>query len=338
MEILHNVSLKNYNTFGVEAYAKYLVEVNSVDEINHAIDFAFSNDLKILVINGGSNILFTQDWKGLVIKINLKGIELVVQDEFHAWVKVQSGENWDSFVRWTLEQNLGGLENLSLIPGNCGTAPMQNIGAYGVEIKDVLSELTALEISTRTLKRFSNSECHFGYRESIFKNELKNQYIIVDVTFKLSKNNHQIKTSYGAIQSELANLGIDAPTIQDVSKAVVNIRQSKLPDPSKIGNSGSFFKNPVISDSHFQKLQMSYPSISGYPVQNGTKVAAGWLIETAGWKGFREIDAGVHSKQALVLVNYGQATGKEIFNLSQKIIQDIQDKFEIELEREVNVI
>lgn len=338
MEILHNVSLKNYNTFGVEAYAKYLVEVNSVDEINHAIDFAFSNDLKILVINGGSNILFTQDWKGLVIKINLKGIELVVQDEFHAWVKVQAGENWDSFVRWTLEQNLGGLENLSLIPGNCGTAPMQNIGAYGVEIKDVLSELTALEISTRTLKRFSNSECHFGYRESIFKNELKNQYIIVDVTFKLSKNNHQIKTSYGAIQSELANLGIDAPTIQDVSKAVVNIRQSKLPDPSKIGNSGSFFKNPVISDSHFQKLQMSYPSILGYPVQNGTKVAAGWLIETAGWKGFREIDAGVHSKQALVLVNYGQATGKEIFNLSQKIIQDIQDKFEIELEREVNVI
>jgi len=338
LEILQNVSLKNFNTFGIEASSNFFIEVNSIHEINEAIQFATQNQLEILLLNGGSNILLTQNWNGLTIKINLKGIKIIRQDENFSWIKVQAGENWDQFVRWTLNENLGGLENLSLIPGNCGTAPMQNIGAYGIEIKNTLEELTALEIKTGKLKVFNNEACKFGYRESVFKNELKNQFIIVDVTFKLTNTNHQLNQSYGAIQSELEKLEIISPTIQDISKAVIQIRQSKLPDPKEIGNSGSFFKNPVISIEHFISLKSEFPNISGYENHEGIKVAAGWLIETAGWKGFREKDAGVHTKQALVLVNYGSASGKDILDLSQKIIDDIKQKFNIELEREVNII
>lgn len=338
MEFRKNQSLKSYNTFGIGVYTRYFLEVNSVSEINSALDFVQKNQLKLLILNGGSNLLFTQDFDGLVLKINLKGIEIVKETEDVVSVKVQAGENWHDFVQWTLQNDFGGLENLSLIPGNAGTAPMQNIGAYGVEIKDVMAELSALEIATGNVKTFANIDCKFGYRESVFKNELKNQFILLDVTFRLTKKKHQLRTSYGAIQSELKNLKIENPTIQNVSQAVINIRQSKLPNPKELGNSGSFFKNPVITKSQFEEIQKKYPEISAYPSGDLVKVAAGWLIETAGWKGKRIDDAGVHEKQALVLVNYGEATGQEIYNLSQKIMDDVKHKFGIELEREVNVV
>ncbi|MFV0305393.1 MAG: UDP-N-acetylmuramate dehydrogenase [Moheibacter sp.] len=338
MEFRKKQSLKSYNTFGIGVYARYFLEVNSVSEINSALDFVQKNQLKLLILNGGSNLLFTQDFDGLVLKINLKGIEIVKETEDVVSVKVQAGENWHDFVQWTLQNDFGGLENLSLIPGNAGTAPMQNIGAYGVEIKDVMAELSALEIATGNVKTFANIDCKFGYRESVFKNELKNQFILLDVTFRLTKKKHQLRTSYGAIQSELKNLKIENPTIQNVSQAVINIRQSKLPNPKELGNSGSFFKNPVITKSQFEEIQKKYPEISAYPSGDLVKVAAGWLIETAGWKGKRIDDAGVHEKQALVLVNYGEATGQEIYNLSQKIMDDVKHKFGIELEREVNVV
>ena len=242
------------------------------------------------------------------------------------------------FILWTLMQDYGGLENLSLIPGNVGTAPIQNIGAYGVEAKDTIVEVQALALETGDERVFTNEECQFGYRESIFKNELKGQYVLVAVTFKLSKRNHQLKTGYGAIQQELEAEGIDNPTIQDVSNAVIRIRESKLPDPAQIGNSGSFFKNPVVTKEEFEQIVAAHPTIVNYPTENGVKLAAGWLIEQAGWKGKRFGDAGVHEKQALVLVNYGNATGKEIYDLSENIIQDIKSKFNVTLEREVNMI
>lgn len=338
MEIQKRISLRPYNTFGIEAFAEYFVEVRSIDEIWNAIQFAKEQNLSILFLNGGSNLLLTKDWEGLVIKINLKGIEIVRETEDLVWVKVQTGENWHEFVQYTLQNDFGGLENLSLIPGNAGTAPMQNIGAYGVEIKDSMTELSALEIASGKVQIFTKDDCRFGYRESVFKNELKNQFVLLDVIFQLTKRNHVLHTEYGAIQSELTNRNIENPTIQDVSKAVIAIRQSKLPNPKEIGNSGSFFKNPVISTQQFEEIKKSYPNISGYPNGDSVKVAAGWLIETAGWKGKRFGDAGVHEKQALVLVNYGQATGKEIYDLSERIIQDIHQKFGIELEREVNII
>lgn len=338
MEIQKRISLRPYNTFGIEAFAEYFVEVRSIDETWNAIQFAKEQNFSILFLNGGSNLLLTRDWEGLVIKINLKGIEIVRETEDLVWVKVQTGENWHEFVQYTLQNDFGGLENLSLIPGNAGTAPMQNIGAYGVEIKDSMTELSALEIASGKVQIFTKDDCRFGYRESVFKNELKNQFVLLDVIFQLTKRNHVLHTEYGAIQSELTNRNIENPTIQDVSKAVIAIRQSKLPNPKEIGNSGSFFKNPVISTQQFEEIKKSYPNISGYPNGDSVKVAAGWLIETAGWKGKRFGDAGVHEKQALVLVNYGQATGKEIYDLSERIIQDIHQKFGIELEREVNII
>lgn len=338
MKIVENQSLKPYNTFGLEVSAKYFIEAGSVQEIISALDFAKTNNLSKMLLNGGSNMLLTHDFDGLVLKLNLKGIEIVSETEDFVEVKVQSGENWHEFVKWTLQNDFGGLENLSLIPGNCGTAPMQNIGAYGVEIKDSMKELSALEIKTGEIKIFTNEDCKFDYRESVFKNELKNRFIITDVTFKLTKRNHKLNTSYGAIQSELEKLNIQNPTIQDVSHAVINIRQSKLPDPKEIGNSGSFFKNPVISKDRFEQLQKQFPDISGYVSGEEVKVAAGWLIENAGWKGKRFGDAGIHEKQALVLVNYGNATGQEIYDLSQRILDDIFDKYGIQLEREVNII
>lgn len=338
MEIQKRISLRPYNTFGIDVFSEYFVEVSSFEELKEAIQYGKEQNLSILFLNGGSNILFTKDWNGLVVKINLKGIEIVRETEDFVWIKVQAGENWHEFVQFTLAKNYGGLENLSLIPGNAGTAPMQNIGAYGVEIKDLMTELTAMEISTGNLRVFSNADCQFGYRESVFKNELKNQFVLLDITFQLSKRNHVLHTEYGAIQSELATMGCENPTIQEVSKAVIAIRQSKLPDPKEIGNSGSFFKNQVISAQQFEEIKKSYPNISGYSSGDSVKVAAGWLIENAGWKGKRFGDAGVHEKQALVLVNYGNATGKEIYDLSQSIIDSIQFQYGITLEREVNII
>lgn len=338
MFILENILLKPYNTFGIEVFTKYFAEAKSVEEIISALKFAHENKLLLMLFSGGSNMLLTHDFEGLVLKLNLRGITIVWQDEDFVEVKVNSGENWHEFVQWTLQNDFGGLENLSLIPGNAGTAPIQNIGAYGVEIKDSMTELSALEISTHKIKKFTHTECKFGYRESVFKNELKNKFIILDVSFKLTKRNHQLHTSYGAIQSELEKLNIEKPTIQEISRAVINIRQSKLPDPKEIGNSGSFFKNPVIPKSQFEELKNQFPDISGHVSGDEVKVAAGWLIEKAGWKGKRLGDAGVHEKQALVLVNYGKATGQEIYDLSQQILDDIYHKFGIQLEREVNIL
>ncbi|QTV05122.1 UDP-N-acetylmuramate dehydrogenase [Faecalibacter bovis] len=338
MNIIENYSLKLYNTFGVDAKAKYFAEVSNFTELKKALVFRRQNNLPILFIGGGSNMLFVNDFNGLALKLNLKGIEIINENDDYVEVKAQGSENWHQFIQWTLTQNFGGLENLSLIPGNVGTAPIQNIGAYGVEAKDTIVEVQALSLETGDERIFSNEECKFGYRESVFKNELKGQYVLVSVTFRLSKRNHQLKTSYGAIQQELEVEGISNPTIQDVSAAIIRIRESKLPDPAQIGNSGSFFKNPVISNSEFEKVFAQHPTIVNYPAENGVKLAAGWLIEQAGWKGKRFGDAGVHDKQALVLVNYGNATGKEIYDLSENIIQDVQSKFGVTLEREVNMI
>jgi len=338
MEIFENKSLKPYNTFGIEANTRYFSKVYSVGELKEIICWANQNNQPILLINGGSNMLLTKDWDGITIRIDLKGIEILKEDEDWAWVKVESGENWHQFVMWALKNDFGGLENLSLIPGRAGTAPIQNIGAYGVEIKDSMTELTALEISTLKIRKFTNSECKFGYRDSVFKNELKGKYVILDATFRLSKRNHVLHTDYGAILSELERLGVENPRIQDVSRAVIHIRERKLPDPAEIGNSGSFFKNPVIQAEEFKKLKEKFPNIQGHEKNGSFKIAAGWLIEKAGWKGKRFGDAGVHQNQALVLVNYGNATGKEIYDLSQNILEDIYRKFGIMLEREVNII
>lgn len=339
MLIKENVSLKPYNTFGVEAIAKYFAVASNQDEVREILNWTKENNQKILLLSGGSNMLIVNDWDGLALKIEMHGIEIVESNEDEAIVKVNSAEVWNDFVQWCIERDLGGLENLSLIPGRAGTAPIQNIGAYGVEIKDTMTELTALEIATGQLRTFTNEQCKFGYRDSVFKNELKGQYLILDVSFKLTKKNHKLHTEYGAIRNELAQMGIDKPTIKDVAQAVIKIRQSKLPDPKKIGNSGSFFKNPVINQKLFDELKLKFPEIVGYPSgDDKVKVAAGWLIENAGWKGKRFEDAGVHKDQALVLVNYGNATGKEIYDLSEKIIQDIFEKYNIHLEREVNVI
>lgn len=336
--ISEKISLKNYNTFGINAYSRYFAQANSTNEIINALRWAEENNQQLLLLNGGSNVLLTKDWDGLTLKINLKGIQITERSEDFVCVKAQSGENWHDFVQWTLNQDFGGLENLSLIPGNVGTAPIQNIGAYGVEIKDCMYQLSALEISSSKIKTFTNAQCEFGYRDSIFKNEHKGKFVILDVSFRLSRRNHVLNTAYGAIVSELEKLGVKNPSIQDVSRAVIHIRKQKLPNPDEIGNSGSFFKNPVISLDEFDKLKVKYPDVQGHAFNEKMKVNAGWLIDKAGWKGKRFSDAGVHQNQALVLVNYGNASGAEIYELSEKISEDIFEKFGILLEREVNII
>lgn len=338
MLIQENVSLKPYNTFGVDVNARYFSTTSSQEDLLQVLKWANETQQKILLLNGGSNMLLVNDWDGLALKIDLKGIEIVSSTEEHVIVSVQSSEDWHGFVTWCLANDFGGIENLSLIPGKAGTAPIQNIGAYGVEIKDVLTQLTAIEMATGKKRFFTNADCQFGYRDSVFKNQLKNQYLIAEVHFRLTKKKHVLHLDYGAIRNQLAENNIENPTIQDVSQAIITIRQSKLPDPSKIGNSGSFFKNPVISALEFDALKIQFPDISGHAVDDNYKVAAGWLIEQAGWKGKRIGDAGVHEKQALVLVNYGQATGREIYDLSQAILDDVWAKFGIQLEREVNII
>ncbi len=333
-----NISLKPYNTFGIDINAESFISVNSLQQLLDVI----SNHKDIFILSGGSNILLIKNISKPVIHLNLKGIEIIKNnnlDNNSVFIKVQSGENWHELVLWCIENDFGGIENLSLIPGNVGTSPMQNIGAYGVEIKDVFQELEAIEIDTGIIKTFKKEDCNFGYRESVFKNIEKGRYIIVNVTFKLSKNIHQINTSYGAIQEELHKKTIKNPTIKDVSNAVILIRKSKLPDPKEIGNSGSFFKNPVISTQHFNQLKKQYPNIPNYIISDDlVKVPAGWLVEQCGFKGKRFGDAGVHKKQALVLVNYNKATGKEIYELAQKILKSVHEKFNINLEIEVNII
>lgn len=334
-----NFSLKPYNTFGIDAKAKYFAEVNSADELIETLKISEKQTLPILFLGGGSNILFTKDFDGLVIKLSLKGITVQPLNEDEVLVTAKAGENWHEFVLFCLEKNLGGLENLSLIPGNVGTSPMQNIGAYGTEIKDVFYNCTVLNLETLEIEIFDLEKCRFGYRDSIFKQEGKGKYVILEVSFRLTVRNHQIKTEYGAIKSELENLGIENPTIQDISKAVINIRQSKLPDPKQTGNAGSFFKNPTIPLAQFEKLQKKFNNIPGYPNGDFVKIPAGWLIEQCGWKGKQIGNAASHTLQALVIVNAtGNATGQEIFDFSTEIINSVQEKFGIELEREVNVI
>ncbi len=338
MLIQENYSLKRLNTFHINASAKYFVEVNSIDEIKEVLlDKTFINTPK-LILGGGSNLLFTKDYNGIVIKNNLKGINLISEDENYYFVKAGAGEVWHNLVLHCINNNYAGLENLSLIPGNVGASPMQNIGAYGVEIKDCFYELEAFHINDKTIRTFNNADCKFGYRESIFKHELKNQYIITSVTFKLNKK-PTYNISYGAIEKELELMGIKELNIQAISKAVCTIRNSKLPNPDEIGNAGSFFKNPEINKSNFDPLKKEFPNIVGYDLENGNvKLAAGWLIEQCGWKGKTFGDAGVHKNQALVLVNYADANGSELFDLSEKIMASVKEKFGVELEREVNII
>ena len=339
MKIQENISLKNYNTFGVEAKAHYFVEVHDLHELKYATEFAKINHIKILFLGGGSNLLFTQDFDGLVIKLNLKGISEENLDENHVLVSAKAGENWHEFVLYTLSKNYGGLENLSLIPGNVGTCPIQNIGAYGTEIKDHFVSCKALNLETSEIEELSLEDCKFGYRDSIFKTSAKGKYVIVEVTFKLTTQNHHIKTEYGAISTELKNLGIENPTIQEVSKAVINIRQSKLPNPAEIGNAGSFFKNPSIPLAQFENLKEKFPEIQGYANGNFVKVPAGWLIENAGWKGKQIGNVASHKLQALVIINAtGNASGKEIYDFSTQIIDSVKEKYGIELEREVNIL
>ncbi|MEG0761867.1 UDP-N-acetylmuramate dehydrogenase [Chryseobacterium sp.] len=332
-------SLQSFNTFGVEAKANYFAEVNSIEELIQTLQLYSSTNLQILFLGGGSNILFTKDFEGVVIKLNLKGISEEILNDNEVLVTAKAGENWHEFVLHCLNKNYGGLENLSLIPGNVGTSPMQNIGAYGTEIKDVFVSCKVLNRETGELKVFDLEKCRFGYRDSIFKQEEKGKYVILEVSFKLTTQQHTIKTEYGVIKTELHNLGIENPTIQDVSKAVINIRQSKLPDPKELGNAGSFFKNPTIPLFQFEDLKLKFENIQGYPNGDFVKVPAGWLIEQCGWKGRQIGNVASHKLQALVIINAtGNATGKEIFDFSTEIINSVKEKYGIELEREVNII
>ena len=337
MEIKNNFSLKNYNTFGIEAKAQRFVAVHSASDLKSILE-QHAKDKKF-ILGGGSNMLLTKDIDALVIHIDLRGKKIIKEDEDFVWVESQAGENWHEFVLWTIDNNFGGLENMSLIPGNVGTTPVQNIGAYGTEIKDTFVSCEALKITNQELITFHLQDCHFGYRESIFKNEVKDQYIITSVIFKLTKRNHKINISYGDIASELAKNHIVTPTLKEVSNAVIAIRKSKLPDPKELGNSGSFFKNPILLKTDFDKIHQQFPEMKFYEVsETEVKVPAGWLIEQAGFKGKRFGDAGIHKNQALVLVNYGNATGQEILNVSKNIQETIFQKFGIHIEAEVNII
>ena len=338
MNIIENYPLLKLNTFGLDIKAKYFTSINSINELIELRKTNEFKDLQLLILGGGSNILFTKDFDGLVILNNIKGKEIIDQNQQSIFLKIGAGENWHELVMHCVDNRWGGVENLSLIPGNTGTAPMQNIGAYGVEIKETFVELEALEISTGKIVKFNNSDCEFGYRESVFKNKMKNQYIILNITLELKKN-PVLNINYGDVEAILESQNINNPSIKEVSSAIISIRQSKLPDPKKIGNSGSFFKNPIVSLDQLEFIKKKYPNVVNYEInENEFKIAAGWMIEKAGWKGKKFKNYGVHEKQALVLVNYGLANGMEIFDLSGKIILDIKDKFGITLEREVNII
>lgn len=334
MAILENISLQNFNSFRIAATARFFSGFSSLEDLQ---SMPLENH-RLLVLGGGSNLLFTGDFDGLVLKNEIKGIEEIHEDERYIYVKAGAGENWHQFVQYCINRGWAGLENLSLIPGSVGASPMQNIGAYGVELEQSFWDLEAYSIHDRRLVTFTHSDCAFGYRESVFKRKLKNQFIILNVTFRLDKK-PVFHTSYGAITQELEKMGVKELSIRAISTAVINIRQSKLPDPTQIGNAGSFFKNPSVSVDQYQSLHQQFPGIVGYRNPDGSmKLAAGWLIEQCGWKGYKDGDAGCHTNQALVLVNYGNATGKQIFQLSEKILVSVKAKFGVELEREVNVI
>jgi len=337
--IENSISLKDFNTFGIDAKAAEFTDVKLLDELIVLCQNFNLNSHNLLVIGGGSNLLFTKNYNGLVLKISLKGITETMRTPDYVYVKAMAGEEWHNLVMYCIGNNYGGVENLSLIPGLTGAAPMQNIGAYGVELKDVFEELEAVDTLTGELKVFTNTECKFGYRESIFKNELKGKYIIASITLKLTLHNHRINISYGAINQILAKKGITNPGIKDISDAVIQIRQSKLPNPKVLGNSGSFFKNPEISELQFNALKQQYTELNGYKTDNNTiKIPAGWLIEQCGWKGKVVGNTGAHKDQALVLVNYGNATGEEIYMLALAIQASGKKKFNITIIPEVNII
>ena len=339
MNLRENHSLKAFNTFGIDVRASYFLEVTSQHELISALQDSFIRQNKLLVLGGGSNILLQNDFDGIVIKNSISGYEIVKEEGVYSYVKVGGGEDWHQLVLKTLDQNLGGLENLSLIPGTVGASPMQNIGAYGVEVKDVFAELTAVEISNGTAHVFGPKDCEFDYRSSVFKTRMKGQFIITSVTYRLTNQSHELQMDYGAIRQTLQEWKVERPTIKNISDAVVAIRQSKLPDPAEIGNSGSFFKNPVISKADFEQLAMQFKDMPGYPVNaSEVKVPAAWLIEKCGWKGHREGNCGVHKNHALVLVNYGGARGNDIWELARKIQTSVKGKFGIELHPEVNLV
>ncbi len=340
LSIRSHVSLKPYNTFGIDAQARHFADITTETDLQTLLQLTdFMNQPK-LVLGGGSNILLTQDFIGLVMHITIPGIDVIDSDDTYVWLRAGAGVNWHELVLYAVNHNYAGLENLSLIPGTVGAAPLQNIGAYGVELEQVFQELTAIGISTGQRQIFSHADCQFGYRESVFKHEAKGRYIITSVTFRLTKQ-PSFHIEYGAIRDTLADMGVSDNnlTIKDISDAVIRIRQSKLPDPAQIGNAGSFFKNPEIPTIQFDELKANYPTLPGYPASVGhTKVPAGWLIEQAGWKGHRTGDAGVHTKQALVLVNYGTATGTDLLALAHQIQASVLDKFGVKIVPEVNVV
>lgn len=341
LNVQSNVSLKPYNTFGIQATARYWADIQTLNDLQTLLQFNEYNTVPKIVLGGGSNLLITGDVDGMVVRMNIQGIELVREDEHHWWVKAGAGVNWHQFVLYCIKRGYAGVENLSLIPGTVGAAPMQNIGAYGVEIEQAFESLEAVNRKTGELRTFLRADCQFGYRESVFKHELKGQYVITSVTFQLDKT-PTFHTSYGAIQETLDQMGItpDKLTIKAVSDAVIHIRRSKLPDPAEIGNAGSFFKNPEIAREQYEQLHQQFPTMPGYPLAdtNRVKIPAGWLIEQCGWKGYRRGDAGVHAKQALVLVNYGNAVGSDILTLAHEVQQSVEEKFGISISPEVNIL
>jgi UDP-N-acetylmuramate dehydrogenase len=340
MDILEHVDLTSYNTFGIKVTSRYFTSISSIDELKALLQLKIFRENQKLVLGGGSNILFLKNFfDGLIIKNALIGIEKTREDENHVWLKVGAGEEWHAFVLHCIAQDFGGVENLSLIPGSVGAAPMQNIGAYGTEVKDVIESVEVLDITNGQVTSLTNAMCRFGYRESIFKQEGKDRYFITHVVFRLTKKNHRFNVSYGAIKEVLTKMNISELTLRSISDAVIAIRQSKLPDPKHVGNAGSFFKNPTIALHVYRLLQEKYPLIPSYPVDDArVKVPAGWLIEQCEWKGKKLGRVGVHAQQALVLVNYGGGTGEEIFNLAHAIQQSVKDKFNIDLQMEVNVV
>jgi len=337
MKIQQNYSLKNYNTFGIAAIAKYFACFSSENELVELLRNDLCKTEPLFILGGGSNILLTQDFEGLVLANTIKGMKVLAEDNHSSTIEVGAGEVWHDFVLWSIDKNLSGIENLALIPGLVGASPMQNIGAYGLEVKDVITTVHFIEIGSGNSKILSNEDCNFGYRDSIFKHELKEKVVITKVIFKLSKTPLN-KTTYGAIEEELKNLNLE-PSPKNISTAVINIRSRKLPDPKILGNSGSFFKNPIIETTQFENLKREFPEMVGYTIsETKTKIAAGWLIDNAGLKGYRKANAGVHKNQALVLVNYGNATGLEIINLAKEIQEKIKDKYGISITPEVNIL
>lgn len=338
-QLRSHVSLKPYNSFGIDVAARWWLQVNQPDTLRDFLMDNAGNPAPLLLLGGGSNMLFRSDFPGVVIKLDIRGLEILEQNDQFVWLKAGAGENWHELVQYAVAQNWGGIENLSLIPGMAGAAPIQNIGAYGVELKDVFDHAEVMDLRTGAVSRLDKAMCRFGYRDSIFKRAAKGRYAILSIVLRLSRFEHQLHTGYGDIRSELAAAGIEKPGIADISRAVIQIRQQKLPDPAVIGNAGSFFKNPVISAALFAGLKQHYPAIPHYPQADGmVKIPAGWLIETCGWKGRRTGACGVHEKQALVLVNYGGASGYDIYELSERILREVEERFAVVLEREVQIV